>query len=286
MVILKTLTQYAKLMRLDKPIGILLLLWPTLWALWLASDGLPPRRQLWVFIIGVILMRSAGCVINDIADRHFDAYVKRTQSRPIAIGSMSVREGIVLAGSLSLSAFLLVIFNCNQLTIALAILGAIITCIYPLLKRITHLPQFGLGIAFAWGIPMAFAAIQNQIDPRAWVLFAAGAIWPILYDTMYAMVDRDDDIKIGVKSTAILFAGADKFIIAILQIIFLLLLAWCGLLFSLSNIFYCFLMIAAITFIYQQYLIKDRRREYCFHAFLNNHWTGFIIFAGIYFSLG
>jgi 4-hydroxybenzoate polyprenyltransferase len=276
----KRLHHYAELMRLDKPIGTLLLLWPTLWALWLAASHQPTKQLLFIFVAGVFLMRSTGCIMNDIADRHVDGHVARTKSRPLASGQVSVKEAVLLMASLATMAFLLVL-QCNWLTIQLAFAGALFTVIYPFLKRVTHLPQLGLGIAFSWGVPMAFAAVTGAVPARAWLLFAACVLWPVIYDTMYAMVDREDDNKIGVKSTAILFSTYDRLIIALLQIIFVLLMIAVGMVFQLRPMFYLMLVVAAILFLYQQWLIKDREPASCFRAFLNNNWVGLVIFVGV-----
>jgi len=267
-------------MRLNKPIGILLLLWPTLWALWLASDGEPNREILVIFTLGVILMRSAGCILNDVADRHVDGHVQRTCNRPLATRAISVTSALVLAAILAFIAFLLVC-QCNMLTVLLAFIGAGLTVVYPLMKRVTHLPQIGLGLAFSWGIPMAFAAETGAVPLHAWFLFAVALLWPVMYDTLYAMVDRDDDIKIGVKSTAILLGQQDKIGIALLQIIFLIGLLLVGVLFQLYFYYYLCLMFVSGLFLYQQWLIRHRDRQGCFKAFLNNHWVGFMIFLGI-----
>lgn len=274
---------YIHLLRLHKPIGIFLLLWPTLWSLWLAGNGKPDLLITCIFITGVIVMRSAGCIINDIADREFDKNVERTRERPLASGKISIRSACVLFGMLLLIAFLLVLFL-NRLTLYLAFVGAALAIIYPFMKRFTHLPQFGLGLAFSWGVPMAFSALTNIVPAKAWVLFSAAVIWPVIYDTLYAMVDRSDDIKIGVKSTAILFDAHDRLIIGILQFIFIALLIECGFLFALKAPYFISLFIAAVFFIYQQWLIKNQVREKCFRAFLNNHWVGMIIFIGIAMS--
>lgn len=274
------LTQYIYLMRLDKPIGILLLLWPTLWALWLASKGSPNIKILCIFVMGVILMRSAGCIMNDVADRNIDAFVARTRNRPLASGKLRTKEALFLAAFLALLAFMLVLF-CNALTIFLAFFGALFAIIYPFLKRITHLPQFMLGIAFTWSIPMAFAAETGTVSLSAWLLFLTGCLWPIIYDTMYAMVDREDDLKIGVKSTAILFERKDTLFIGLFQILFILLLALVGFVFNLKPIYYAALFLVALLFMYQQFLIKDRNPANCFRAFMNNNWVGVIIFLGI-----
>lgn len=280
MLICERLSQYAYLMRLDKPIGILLLLWPTLWALWLASDGLPDYKILMVFVAGVILMRSAGCILNDLVDRHIDGHVQRTRQRPLVVGSIHVVEAILLAVLLCLCAFLLVLL-CNRLTVHLAFIGVGLILIYPFLKRLTYLPQIGLGVAFTWGVPMAFAAERGAVGTSGWVLFLTGIIWPVIYDTMYAMVDRDDDLKIGVKSSAILFNAMDTLIIGLLQLLFVIMLIIVGLMFELHILYYVAVVIVGILFIYQQWLLKDRELKKCFNAFLNNNWVGFAIFAGI-----
>lgn len=272
--------QYAHLMRFHKPIGILLLLWPVCWALWLASAGRPHARMLFVFIAGVIVMRAAGCVMNDMADRHIDRHVERTRQRPMATRQVSVIEASVLAFFLMLIAFLFVLL-CNALTIRLAFVGAALAIIYPFMKRFTHWPQLGLGLAFSWSIPMVFAATQGAISPSAWFLFLTAALWPILYDTLYAMVDREDDKKIGVKSTAILFGSWDKVMIGFLQMIFILMLIIVGIIFHLADRYDIALTLVAGLFLYQQWLIKDRDPARCFRAFLNHQWVGAIIFAGI-----
>lgn len=277
------LKQYSLLMRLDKPIGIFLVLWPTLWALWLAGAGMPNLVVVSVYIIGCILMRSAGCVINDIADRKFDGFVARTRDRPLAAARVSVRSAFYLLLGLLLCAFLLVLLL-NKLTIALAFVGVLLAVIYPFLKRITHLPQVGLGIAFSWGVPMAFASVTGSVSAQGWLVFFAALWWPIMYDTLYAMVDRADDLKIGVKSTAILFGKADRWIVGVLQVFFLLLLCLVGKVFQLNIFYYLSLAGAGVLFIYQQVLIKDGLPENCFKAFLNNHWVGCIIFLGIVLS--
>ncbi len=276
--------QYALLIRLNKPIGALLLLWPTLWGLWLAANGQPEIKIIIIFILGVFLTRSAGCIINDIADRNFDGHVERTQHRPLASGKISVREALILCACLALMAFLLVLML-NRLTIVLAIFAAAIASIYPLMKRYIDLPQAILGIAYSWGIPMAYAAQTHHIPSIAWLLFIAAAIWSIAYDTMYAMVDRDDDLKIGVRSSAILFGRYDRLIIGILQCAVILLLLLVGITEQLHVIYYCSLITAAAFFIYQQYLIKDRARQRCFKAFLNNNWVGVLVFIGIFVQL-
>lgn len=230
-------------------------------------------------------MRSAGCAMNDIADRHIDGHVERTRHRPLARGVMSVREALIVVMVLAALAFSLVLF-CNRLTRLLAIAGALLTVTYPYLKRFTHLPQMGLGVAFAWGVPMAFAAVTGNVDARAWFLFAAVLVWPVIYDTMYAMVDREDDIKIGVKSTAILFGERDRLVIASLQMLFIAMLAYVGDLFHLQSAFYYCLLLAATLFLYQQWLIRDSEPAACFDAFLNNGSVGLAVFLGILWGIG
>ncbi|CAH9019380.1 4-hydroxybenzoate octaprenyltransferase [Candidatus Nitrosacidococcus sp. I8] len=271
---------YAKLMRLDKPIGIYLLLWPTLWALWIASQGQPSLKVLIIFLIGVTLMRSAGCVINDFADRNFDPHVARTQGRPLAIGIASPKEAILLFIGLSLTAFSLVLLL-NTFTIQLSFIGAFLAATYPFMKRYTPLPQVYLGAAFSWGIPMAFAVQTNTIPFVAWLLFLAAIIWTTVYDTFYAMVDREDDLRIGVKSTAIFFGPNDRLITGVLQIVLTLLLTWIGLLVQLGYFYFIGLFIASCFAIYQQYLIRHREPNKCFQAFLNNNYFGMVIFIGI-----
>lgn len=274
------LYQYYLLARLHRPIGTLLLLWPTLWALWLAAEGLPDPLVLGVFVAGVVLMRSAGCVINDYADREFDPHVKRTRERPIASGKVSPREALALFAVLCLIAFALVLLM-NPLTIKLAFVGAALAAIYPFTKRFTHLPQLVLGAAFGWGIPMAFAAQTGELPRLAWLLFLVNILWATAYDTQYAMVDRDDDLKIGVKSTAILFGEADRLIIAMLQLLVLLGLGLVGGMAQLGLYYYLGLTAAAALALYQQYLIRNRDRDGCFRAFLNNSWFGAAVFAGL-----
>lgn len=268
------------LMRLNKPIGFFLLLWPTLWALWLASSGMPPLNILIIFITGTLVMRSAGCIINDFADRHFDKYVERTRERPLTTGAVTVKEALILFFILLSIAFVLVLFL-NPLSIELAFIGAGLAIFYPYMKRFTHLPQVGLGTAFSWGVPMAFAATTNNVPTTAVILFFTALIWPVIYDTQYAMTDRKDDLKLNLQSTAILFGQWDKIIIGLLQIIFLLMLSWVGYLFQLTTYYYLSLILVAILFIYQQRLIYTRLPKNCFRAFLNNHWVGLIIFLGI-----
>jgi len=274
------LRDYAQLMRLDRPIGILLLLWPTLWGLWFAGDGRPDWRAFAVFVAGVVLMRSAGCVINDYADRDFDPHVARTRERPIAAGRVRPREALALFAALCLVAFALVL-TLNRLTILLSLAGAFLAASYPFLKRWTHLPQFYLGVAFGWGIPMAFAAQTGTVPALAWVLFAANVCWSVAYDTAYAMVDRDDDVRIGVKSTAILFGVYDRYFIALFHALALGLLAVAGLMAARGFLYYVGLAAALGFAFYQQILIRDRARDGCFQAFLDNNRFGAAVFAGL-----
>src|SRR3989344_8158718 len=276
------LGDYAQLMRLHRPIGILLLAWPTLWALWIASQGRPDPHVLVVFVLGVVLMRSAGCVINDYADRHFDPHVARTRERPLAAGRVSPREALALFAVLCLIAFALVL-TLNRLTILFSFAGAFLAATYPFLKRYTHLPQFYLGMAFGWGIPMAFAAQTGSVPGLAWVLFAANVSWSVAYDTAYAMVDREDDLKVGVKSTAILFGRFDRAMILLFHLLTLSLLAYSGALAGLGLRYYAGLTAAFGFVLYQQRLMRDRTRDGCFRAFLNNNWFGAAVFAGLMF---
>lgn len=277
------LLDYARLMRLDKPIGIFLLLWPTLWALLIASDGQPDQKVLLIFVLGVILMRSAGCVINDYADRDIDRHVSRTQNRPLTSGRVSTREAKILFLILCLAAFVLVL-QLNKLTLLLSIAGVLLAAIYPFMKRITHLPQVVLGAAFGWSVPMAFAAQTGAVPQIAWLMFLATLLWATAYDTMYAMVDSEDDLALGVKSTAILFGDSDRQIIGVIQIMVLLCLLMIGRQAELGLIYYISVLLAGILFVYQQYLIRFRTREGCFQAFLNNNWVGAVIFLGILFD--
>ena len=282
MMIAERLKDYARLMRLHRPIGVLLLLWPTLWALWIAGQGRPDLHVLAVFVLGVVLMRSAGCVINDYADRNFDPHVERTRDRPIAAGRVSPREALVLFAALCLIAFALVL-TLNRLTILLSFAGAFLAATYPFVKRFTHLPQFYLGAAFGWGIPMAFAAQTSGIPPVVWALFAANVCWSVAYDTAYAMVDRDDDRKVGVKSTAILFGRHDRAMVFLFHVLTLSLLAYSGALAGLGLRYYAGLTAAFGFVLYQQRLMRDRTRDGCFRAFLNNNWFGAAVFAGLMF---
>jgi len=277
------LQAYAQLMRIDKPIGSLLLLWPTLWALWLAAKGFPELNVLIVFTLGVFLMRSAGCVINDFADRKVDGFVERTKHRPLPSGRATSKEAITLFLVLALTSFVLVLTQ-NWLTIQLSVIGVLLAFSYPFMKRFTHLPQLVLGLAFGWSIPMAYAAQENQIDNIIWILFVVNVLWTIAYDTMYAMVDRDDDLKVGIKSTAILFGRHDKLIIGALQLSSLLLLLWLGVIEQLGVLYYLGLLVVLILFIKQQVAIKDRNKKACFKAFLDNNLVGLVIFIALFLS--
>ncbi|MDN3555902.1 4-hydroxybenzoate octaprenyltransferase [Halomonas maura] len=281
---LARLPDFLQLTRLDRPIGTWLLMWPTLWALWVAADGLPERRLLLIFVAGVYLMRAAGCVVNDYADRHFDGHVERTRDRPLANGRIAEGEAQGLFAILVMAAFVLVWFT-NLFTVMLSLVGVALAAVYPFMKRYTHLPQVVLGAAFSWAIPMAFGAVLGQVPAEAWLLFAANLAWTVAYDTEYAMVDRDDDLKIGIKSTAVLFGRADRLMIGALQAVTLALLAWTGLRLGLGGFFWLGLAAMATTFVHQQRLIRHRQRERCFRAFLNNHWSGLLVFAGIALSL-
>ena len=272
-------SSFIQLTRLNRPIGILLLLWPTLWALWVAAEGFPKPHLAAIFILGTVLMRTAGCIINDYADRNLDGHVERTKNRPLVTGEISSKEALILALVITILAFVLVLFT-NPFTITLSIGAIALAAAYPFMKRYTYLPQIVLGAAFAWSIPMAFAAQINELSNATWLLYASTLLWIVAYDTQYAMVDRDDDIKIGIKSTAILFGDADKIIIGLLQGATLLTLLLLGHQLQLSFWFYLGLLAAGGLFIYQQYLIKDRDKEQCFNAFLNNNWVGIVIFLG------
>ncbi len=276
------LTDYATLLRLNRPIGSLLLLWPTYWALWLAAEGVPSIANLIIFTLGVFMMRAAGCAINDFADRKVDGHVKRTRDRPLASGRVTPKEAVALFLGLALVAFLMVILFTNTLTLYLSFGGLLLAFIYPFMKRHTHLPQLFLGAAFSWAIPMAWAAETGELTKLAWLLFTANVLWTVAYDTFYAMVDRDDDLKIGVKSTAILFGDGDKAIIAVLQTLVLLVLVLVGQQADLGAFYYLGLIAMACLFVYQQHLARYRQREACFKAFLNNNWAGFAVFAGLF----
>jgi 4-hydroxybenzoate polyprenyltransferase len=271
---------FWQLARFDKPIGTLILLYPALWALWIASDGKPDLLVLTVISLGVIVMRAAGCVINDYADRDFDPHVERTKQRPIAAGHISPKEALIFFAVLCLFAFGLVLLL-NMFTILLSFVGAFLAASYPFMKRYTQLPQAYLGIAFGWAVPMSFAAQLNSIPNVAWILYLAVMLWALVYDTMYAMVDKDDDLKIGVKSTAILFGNYDRQIMGALQIVILLLLFTVGQIQHLGDFYYASLIIGAGFSVYQQTLIFHREKTNCFKAFLNNNWFGLVIFVGM-----
>ena len=274
------LLQYAQLARLDRPIGTLLLLWPVLWALWLSSDGRPDPLVFSIFVLGVFFMRSAGCVINDLVDKDVDPHVKRTTQRPLAAKRVSKTEAWILFFVLLAISFGLVL-TMNLRTILLSVVAAFVAMTYPLMKRLTHFPQVYLGVAFTWGVPMVYAAHLNRVPVEAWWLFAAGLCWVVAYDTFYAMVDRDDDLKIGVKSTAILFGENDRLIIGLFQTVVLVLLANVGMMLGLSFWYYLGLGAAGLFAVYQQYITRDRQRDACFRAFLNNNWFGLMVFCGI-----
>lgn len=274
------LRNYAKLMRLDKPIGIWLLLWPTLWALWLAGDGAPDQGLFVIFVLGVVVMRSAGCVLNDYADRKIDPYVERTRSRPIASGAVAPLEALTLFAALALIAVGLASML-NELAQLLAIIAAVLTIAYPFVKRFLSIPQFVLGAAFGWAVPMAFAAQTGETPELAWLVFGTAMIWAVIYDTFYAMVDRDDDKKLGVKSTAILFGEADLFVIAGLQATMLVALLLIGYRAELGFWYYLSVLLAGCLMAWHQWLARDRQAAGCFAAFLHNHLIGMVIFIGI-----
>jgi len=279
--VIERLEQYSLLIRLDRPIGIYLLLWPTLWALWIAAEGVPDMRVLAVFVAGVFLMRSAGCAINDFADRDIDPHVERTKDRPLAAGRISSKETLIVFASLSITAFSLVLLM-NTLTIYMSFVGVALAASYPFAKRYHYMPQVHLGAAFGWAAPMAFTAQANEITVVTWLIFMATVLWATAYDTMYAMADREDDLKIGVKSTAILFGEADRLIIGLLQILLIFDLILIGNISKLGLYYFIALMVASGLAIYQQFLIKDRDRQKCIQAFLNNNWFGLVVFVGIF----
>jgi len=274
---------YFRLMRLDKPIGIYLLLWPTLWALFLAKRGIPDMDLLIIFTLGVILMRSAGCVINDFADRKIDKFVMRTKDRPLTSGEVSEKGALILFSFLILMSFGLVLMT-NFLTVQLSIVAVFLATLYPFVKRWSNLPQFVLGSAFAMSVPMAFSATLDEIPFSAWLVFLATVIWTVIYDTIYAMVDREDDLKINVKSTAILFGKYDLIIIFLLHLLLIVILVMISQEFQLGNYFNMAIVITTLLMFYHQHLIKDRDRANCFTAFLNNHYIGIVILLGIVLS--
>ena len=273
--------QYLILMRLDRPVGALLLLWPTWWGLWFAAADFPPPGLLIIFTLGVFVMRSAGCVINDYADHDWlDGHVERTRQRPMVAGQVSKKEALLLFVGLLAFAFVLVLFT-NALTIKLAFAGAALAAIYPFCKRHTHLAQVVLGAAFGWSIPMAYAAVSNEVPPLAWLLFLANVLFSTVYDTEYAMVDRDEDIRVGAKSTAILFGEADRAIIGVLMVTFLLGMILAGSRAGLHGIYYLAVAGAGALFGWQQWILRERNREHCFAAFRNNNWVGFVLWVGV-----
>jgi 4-hydroxybenzoate polyprenyltransferase len=285
MTLTERLTEYEKLMRLDKPIGILLLAWPTLWGLWLSSLGRPDFMVLWIFVIGIVLMRSAGCVINDYADRNFDPHVERTKNRPLAAGRVSPKEALILAGVLALLAFVLILPLKNMLLIQLSVIAAFLAASYPYTKRFLAIPQAYLGIAFGFGIPMAYAAHLDAVPPIAWLLMAANVFWAVAYDTEYAMVDRADDLKIGIKTSAITFGRHDIMAVMICYGITLALLGYVGWQLHLGWPYYLGLAAAAGIAGYHYTLIKERDPARCFKAFLHNNWFGAAVFSGMVASL-
>ncbi|MEZ5554254.1 4-hydroxybenzoate octaprenyltransferase [Haliea sp.] len=280
MPVLTSASALLKLVRFDRPIGTLLLLWPTLGALWIAAEGKPEPRLVVIFCLGTLLMRSAGCIVNDLADRHWDGSVARTRERPLVTGEVSVTQARVLFLLLCLAAFGLVLLT-NTLTTLLSVVGLLLASTYPFMKRYTYWPQVVLGAAFSWAIPMAFAAQQNALPSALWLLYIANLLWTMVYDTQYAMVDRDDDIKVGIKSTAVLFGDADRLVLGALQT--LCLLAWllAGQRFELGGAYYLGLLVAGLLFGYHQYLIRERDRDACFRAFRHNNWVGLAVFMGI-----
>lgn len=278
--LLAQIRNYGRLMRVDKPIGTWLLLWPTLWALWLAGDGHPDQGLFVLFVLGVFIMRSAGCVLNDYADRNIDPYVERTRNRPIASGAVAPMEALTLFVALGLIAIGLASMLNRQAQL-LAIVGAALTIVYPFIKRFVSVPQFILGASFGWAVPMAFAAQTGELPQLAWVTFSAAVIWAVIYDTFYAMVDREDDIKVGVKSTAILFGDTDLFVVGGLQIVMLLALIFMGARADMGTWYYFSVFVAAALMAYHQWLARNRDPAGCFAAFLNNHFIGMAVFLGI-----
>ena len=274
------LTLYERLMRLDKPIGTLLLLWPTLWALWIASDGRPDWIMVWIFCLGTLLMRSAGCVMNDLADRDFDAHVKRTRDRPIAAGLVSVKEALWLAAAVTLAAFGLVLML-NPFAIGLSFVALALAASYPFTKRFLSIPQAYLGVTFGFGIPMAFAAVVNALPALCWWLLLANIFWVLAYDTEYAMVDRDDDLRIGIRTSAITLGRYDVAAVMLCYAAMLAVLAYVGVQLRLGVLYYLGLGAAGLLMLYHYTLIRGRERMACFKAFLHNNWVGGVIFAGI-----
>jgi 4-hydroxybenzoate polyprenyltransferase len=274
------ISAYLALIRFDRPIGTWLLLWPTLGALWLASEGVPSWSLLFIFTAGTFLMRSAGCAVNDVADRNLDGAVQRTSERPLVTGAVTSTQALGLSAVLALAAFVLVLFT-NTLTISLSFAAVALAVLYPYMKRQTHLPQLVLGVAFSWGIPMAFAATRNTLPAELWLIFIANLLWTVAYDTEYAMVDRSDDLKAGIKSTAILFGDLDKIIVAVLQLFTLLALLLVAQRFDLGWFYHLGLLAAAGVFLRQQWLIREREPQACFQAFILNNYVGMAVFIGI-----
>ncbi len=281
----QTLDAYWRLMRIDRPVGTLLILWPTLSSLWLGSSGLPSLKLLIIFVLGTFLMRSAGCVINDYLDRHIDGAVSRTRNRPLATAELRPEQALICFAMLCILALGLVLLT-NGLTLAMAFVGALLVVVYPTLKRVTHLPQLWLGLAMNWGMIMAWTAATGALEREIWVLYLGAVLWTLVYDTCYAMVDRPDDLRIGVKSTAILFGEQDRLIIGILQSLTLLTFWLGGHLFELGPFYYLALMAIGALFVWQQWLIRKRDADGCFTAFINNQWVGLLLFLGILFDIG
>ena len=283
-ILFSQLSSYLRLMRFDKPIPLLLLLWPTFWALWIASQGYPFFNLIFIFVLGTVLMRSAGCIVNDYVDRHIDSKVKRTQLRPLATGVISTKFALILFVILC-SAALGLVFFLNSFSRYLAVIGFVLTLMYPFTKRYFVAPQLFLGFTFSWGIMMAFAAVLNVLPLIAWHLYGATLVWVILYDTEYALADRADDVKLPIYSTAILFGSYDRLMIGILQIIFLVWMFWIGQRLAFGFFYNMGLVVVGALFVYQQKLISSREPVSCIKAFLNNHWVGLVIFMGIFLSL-
>jgi 4-hydroxybenzoate polyprenyltransferase len=274
------LARYADLIRLDRPIGVLLLLWPALWALWIAGDGRPDWVVVAIFAGGTFLMRSAGCAVNDYADRHFDGHVARTRERPLASGRVSPGEALAVFVVLALCAFALVLLL-NVRTVLMSLVAVALAATYPFMKRYTHFPQVVLGAAFGWAVPMAFTALQNRVPVEGWALFGATVVWAVIYDTMYAMVDREDDVKVGIKSTAIAFGDHARLVIGLLQALMLAVLAWVGIATGRGLPFFAGLLGAAGLFGFQLFLIRHQEPKACFRAFLNNNYVGAAVFVGL-----
>ena len=274
------LTRYGYLARLHRPIGILLLLWPALWALWIAGNGRPDPKIVLIFILGVTLMRSAGCAINDFADRDLDGHVERTRERPLATGLIRPWEALMVFAVLALCAFLLVLLL-NRETVLMSFVALPLAIVYPFVKRYTHLPQLVLGMAFGWAVPMAFMAVTGSVPAVGWLLFVAAVIWTLVYDTQYAMVDREDDLKVGIKSTAILFGEYDRIMLGLLQAAMLGIMLLIGVRVELGLYYHLGLAVALLLALYQQYLIRERQPAECFAAFLNNNYLGMVIFIGL-----